>query len=189
VNKGESTIEVRAATEADLNDIAEMMDHHAIGHPAQDHPRPISRMREAFFGPEPVAHLLVATRGGRIVGTMQWTRMFDMYWAIFGGFVEWLYVRPDSRGLGIPAALVAEICRQIRAAGGEFLHGGAEVEATASLYERVATGWNSRTHYISGEAFQAVADLAGATPREIVRQLPDPELNRKPPLPRKIEPS
>jgi hypothetical protein len=31
---------------------------------------------------------------------------------------------------------------------------------------------------------QAFADLAGAAPRDIVRRLPDPALNREPPRPR-----
>lgn len=60
------------------------------------------------FGPNPVAHLLVVARHGRAVGMGQWTRIYDMFWGIYGARVEWLYVRPESRGLGIPAAIVAE---------------------------------------------------------------------------------
>jgi GNAT superfamily N-acetyltransferase len=180
----DSAVRVRLATEADLDVIAQMMDHHAIGHPAENHPRPVASFRDAFFGAKPVAHLLVAPRGARVVGTIQWTRMFDMYWAVYGGYVEWLYVRPDSRGLWIPAALVAEVCRQVRNAGGEFLHGGAEAERTSELYERVGMGWASRTIYVSGEAFQVCADLAGARPRDIVRGLPDVGLNKTAARPR-----
>jgi len=179
-----SEIIVRTATEADLDDVADMVQNFATGHPAESHPRPMSRLREAYFGSSAIAQLLVATKGGRIVGMGQWTRMYDMFWAAFGGNVEWLYVRPEARGLGIPAAIVAEICKQVRLAGGELLRGGADGAEIAGLYERVAIGWPSRSCYLSAEAFQAFADLAGLSPRAIVRRLPGPELNRTPAQPR-----
>jgi GNAT superfamily N-acetyltransferase len=177
MSRPHSTIAVRPATEADLNDVADMVQHFVAGHPAENHPRPLERLRDAYFGAQPVAHLLVATRGDRVVGMGQWTLIYDMFWSMFGGEIGWLYVRPESRGLGIPLALVAEICRQVRLAGGEHLHGGAEPDETASLYKRLAVGWPSHTVYLSAEAFQVCADLAGRPPREIVRNLPDPNLN------------
>lgn len=181
VNTG---IAIRLARETDLGDVANMVQGFVAGHPAESHPRPLSRLQEAYFGASPVAHLLVATKAGRIVGMGQWTRIYDMFWGTFGGEVGWLYVRPEARGLGISAAMVAEICREVRLAGGEFLHGGADGEKNAAFYERVAMGWAARTTYLSAEAFQAFADLAGLRPRDIVRRLPKPELNRSAPLPR-----
>ena len=175
---------VRSATEADLDAVADMVQNFVAGHPAESHPRPLARLREAYFGLNPVAHLLVASKAGRMVGMGQWTRMYDMFWSTFGGNVEWLYVRPEARGPGIPAAIIAEICRQVRVAGGELLRGGADGEEIATLYERVAIGWPSRTCYLSAEAFQAFADLAGLSPRDIVRRLPPPELNRTSARPR-----
>ena len=172
------SILVRLAVEGDLPALADMTDHNAIGHPAEKHPRPISKLRDAYFGAQPVARLLVATRDDRVIGTCQWTRIYDLYWAAFGGYVEWLYVRPEVRGLGVPAVLMAEICREVREAGGEFLHGGAETEITAALYDRVGMSWPSRSVYVSGEAFQQFADLAGKPARDIVRRLPHPELNK-----------
>jgi GNAT superfamily N-acetyltransferase len=172
-----SDIAVRSATEADVDDIAELVRGFVAGHPAENHPRPLARLREAYFGHAPVAHLLVATRKGRIVGMGQWTRIYDMFWSAFGGEVGWLYVRPEARGLGIPAAIVAEISRQVRLDGGELLHGGSEVDVVTKLYERVAIGIAGRSCYVSAEAFHAFADLAGLAPREIVRRLPDPKLN------------
>lgn len=47
-----------------------------------------------------------------------------------------------------------------------------------ALYERVAMGWKAHECYVSAEAFHAFADLAGLAPREIVRRLPHPELNK-----------
>jgi GNAT superfamily N-acetyltransferase len=171
------SIQVRSATEEDLNDVAGMVSRFAEGHPAQSHPRPISRLREAYFGASPVAHLLVATKGPRVIGMGQWTRIYDMFWAMFGGYVEWLFVIPELRGQGIAPAIIAEICCQVRLAGGEFLRGGADGAEIAALYERVAIGAPAYGFNLSASAFQNFADLAGLQPREIVRRLPHPDLN------------
>ena len=177
---------VRAASESDLAQVAEMLEANVaeFEHPAAQHPRPISRLRDAFFGERPVARLLVAERTGQLVGMCQWARVYDLFWAKFGGEMEWLFVRPEARGRGVPAALVAQVCREIRDAGGEFLKGAAEADDTRSLYERIAIGWPARTVYLSAEAFQVFADLAGREPRDIVRGLPDRSLNRAPARPR-----
>ena len=168
----DSRLTVRPATEADLEDVAEMVEAFAQGHPAEGQPRAGSSLREAFFGAQPVGHLLVATTRGRIVGMAQWTRIYDMFWATFGGDINWLYVRPEARGLGIPAAIIAEICQQVRLSGGELVRGNAQEGSSAALYERVAQGWPAREVYLSAEAFQLFADLAGLAPRDIVKRLP-----------------
>ena len=167
-----SRLEVRSATEADLEEIAEMVQAFVQGHPAERQPRPLSSVKEAFFGARPVAHLVVATSRGRLVGMAQWARIYDVFWASFGGDVNWLYVRPEARGLGIPAAIIAEICQQVRLGGGELIRGNAQEGSNAALYERVARGWPSREGYLSAESFQLFADLAGLSPREIVKRLP-----------------
>jgi GNAT superfamily N-acetyltransferase len=184
MNQTSNCIDVRSATEADLRDVADMVSVFVEGHPAAQHRRSLSRLREAYFGARPVAKLLVAASGTRIAGMAQWTRLYDMFWDAYCGEVEWLFVRPEARGRGIPAALLATICQQVRLAGGEFIKGTAESGGNAALYERVAAGWPARTVNVGGEAFQAFADLAGLAPREIVRRLPDPALNREVPRPR-----
>jgi hypothetical protein len=172
-----SGLTIRSARDADLDDIEVMVNDFVKGHPAESHQRSRSKLREAYFGTAPVAKLLVATRGEHVIGMAQWALIYDMFWSAYGGNVEWLYVRPEYRRSGAVAAIVAEISAQVRKAGGEFLHGGGARDAE-SLYERVAMGWKAHECYVSAEAFQAFADLAGLTPREIIRRLPDPELNR-----------
>jgi GNAT superfamily N-acetyltransferase len=156
-----SRLEVRSATEADLDDIAGMVQAFAQGHSAERHPRTPSSVKEAFFGARPVAHLVVATSRGRIVGMAQWARIYDMFWAAFGGDISWLYVRPEARGLGIPAAIIAEICQQVRLAGGELIRGNAQEGSNAALYDRVARGWPSTEGYLSAESFELFSDQAG----------------------------
>jgi GNAT superfamily N-acetyltransferase len=168
---------VRSARQADLDDLEEMIDDFVKGHPAQDHRRSRSKLREAYFGAAPTARLLVATHDERVIGMAQWALIYDMFWSMYGGNAEWLYVRPEHRRRGVVAAIVAEICRRVRDAGGEFLHGGGSRDAER-LYERVAMGWSAHECYVSAEAFQSLADLAGLTPRDIIRRLPDPGLNK-----------
>ena len=99
---------VRAATEDDIQDIANLVDGFVAGHPAESHSRPLSRLREAYFGTHPVAHLLVAGKSGRIVGMCQWTRIYDMFWSAFGGEVGWLNAPPAPIRPGHRARLQRE---------------------------------------------------------------------------------
>ena len=183
VQKRKIRLTVRPACEADLDDIEEMVIDFVKGHPAQNHPRPRATLRAAYFGDAPVARLVVATRDGRAIGMGQWTLMYDMFWGMYGANAEWLYVRPEYRGSGAAAAIVAEICAQVRRAGGEFLHGAGE-EKAQRLYERVAIGRLAYECHVSAEAFQLLADSAGLAPRDIVRRLPSLDLNRVPARPR-----
>jgi GNAT superfamily N-acetyltransferase len=181
--KNKSRLSIRLACEADLDGLEDMVTDFVKGHPAETHTRSRAALREAYFGEVPVANLVVAVINGRLVGMGQWTRIYDMFWSMYGGNIEWLYVRPENRGSGVVVAIVAEICAQVRRAGGEFLHGGGNGDAER-LYERVALGGPTHECHVSAEAFQVFADLAGLAPREIVRQLPNTELNRVRPRPR-----
>ena len=168
---------IRIACEADIENIEEMVEGFARGHPAETHTRSRSALREAYFGSAHVANLVVAVRAGRVIGMGQWTRIYDMFWSMYGGNVEWLYIRPEHRGSGVVLAIIAEICAAVRLAGGEFLQGGGGDDVEL-LYERVAIGGPTHECHVSAEAFQVIADLAGLPPREICRRLPTVELNR-----------
>jgi GNAT superfamily N-acetyltransferase len=172
-----SAVVVRSFCEDDAADVADMIDDFVRDHPAEHHVRSPAKLRSAYLADPPVARLLVAVRDDRVVGMCQWSRIFDVFWSMFGGKPEWLYVRPEARGTGISAALIAAICDDVRRAGGEYLSGSYS-DDLAGLYERVAIGSPSRECHVSAEAFQVLADLAGQPPREIVRGLPAPELNR-----------
>lgn len=176
---------IRSGVEDDLDEVAIMIDDFVRGHPAEHHPRPIAKLRAALFGDSPVAHLIIATRRDRVVGMAQWFLIYDVFWAVYGVHAEWLYVRRELRGLGVAAALIAEVCAQGRRAGAEFLHGGGNEEVSRS-YERIAIGGATRQCHVSAEAFQVFADLAGAPLRELVHRLPTPDLNRVPARPRAL---
>ena len=94
----QTKLTVRPACEADLDDIENMINDFVRGHPAEKQTRSRSALREAYFADVPVANLVVAVHHGAVVGMGQWTRIYDMFWSMYGGNVEWLYVRPDERG-------------------------------------------------------------------------------------------
>ncbi|MFT3692025.1 MAG: GNAT family N-acetyltransferase [Kofleriaceae bacterium] len=175
---------IRDALESDLPAIAEMLDDFVKDHPASRHVRPIEALRAAHFGPDKVASLVVATRRDQVIGMVQWSLYFDMFWAMKGMKAEFLYVRPEARGLGIAPALIADICARGRSAGAVMLNGASFEPHVTALYERFAMGWPSRECHICEEAFQVLADLAGSSTRDIVRGLPAKELNRVPAKPR-----
>lgn len=177
----EPTITIRLARETDVPALASMVDDFVRGHKAQDHPRPIEALGNAYFGPHPVAEVVVAERDGDVIGMVQWAQIYDMFWAKLGGQVDWLYVRPRWRGLGVSVAMLAQVCGRVREGGGSFVRGAAS-DTTAPLYLRSAAGGHEfEEFHLSAAAFQRVADLAGKPVRDVVRGLPDPKLNFTPP--------
>lgn len=177
-----SLLSIRYAKTSDIPEIEAMVCDFVRGHPAEGHHRPTDVLREAYFGERPVAHLVVGERQGEIVGMMQWTLIYDMFWGMFGAETGWLYVKPQYRRSGIVAALVARACADSSKAGAGFLHGGGG-EGPSKLYERVAIGNAGKDCSLSGKAYQVFAELDGLSAREIVRRLPDKQLGLQPPDP------
>ena len=173
-------LSIRRATADDTAEIESMVADFVKGHPAENHPRASDALRAAFFGQRPVAHLVVAERAGEVVGMAQWRLIYDMFWGMFGAQAEWLYVKPQYRGSGIVAALVARLCAEASEAGAKFMQGGGG-DGPSRLYERVAIGQSDRACHLSGKAFQAFAKLDGLPVRQIVRRLPAKELGLQPP--------
>ena len=128
-------LSIRNANENDIEEIERMVADFVKGHPAEFHPRSSKVLREAYFGDRPVAHLLVAERGSEIVGMAQWRLVHDMFWGMFGAEAEWLYVKPNRRGSGIVAALVARLCAQASEAGAQFLKVAAARDLRSSMTE------------------------------------------------------
>jgi GNAT superfamily N-acetyltransferase len=170
------SIHIRTAGRTDVQVLASLLDEYAVGHPAERHPRPLARLEEAFFGDQPLGRFLLAETRDEVVGFAGWTRIYEVYWAIYGGQPIGLYVKPAFRGTGVAAMLLASVCAGIRAEGGQFLWAAYD-DRLAPLYERVAVGDASRSCHLSGAAFRRVADLAGASARDILRGLPDKSLN------------
>jgi GNAT superfamily N-acetyltransferase len=133
-------------------------------------------MQEAYFGPCPISRVFIAERRGEPIGFGGWHKVFDMFWAMYGGEADGLYVRPRQRGRGVAPAIIAAICADIRSEGGCFLR-GTYTAKVGRLYERVAVGTVQHECHLSATAFHVVADLAGSPPRRLLRGLPEKRLN------------
>jgi GNAT superfamily N-acetyltransferase len=172
----ETGVQIRVASVGDTPTLAALIDGFAVGHPAEKRHRSIEKLKEAFFGNRPVGEHLLAETSEGAVGYAGWRRIYDVFWSMFGGQVIGLYVQPSHRGRGIAAMLIAALCARVRDEGGRYLW--SEYDAhLAPFYERVAVGKPCKECHLAGLAFQQVADLAGASGREIVAGLPKKELN------------
>lgn len=167
---------VRRATGDDMSAVVALLDGFAVGHPAQSLARSPDRLRQAFFSSGAIGYVLLAEHQGAPVGLGIWRKNYDVFWSMFGGEGIALYVMPEKRGLGIAASIVAAICEDIRREGGEYLYASYD-PVHQGLYERVGAGAPDRSCHVSASAFRTLADLAGKSPREIVRGLPDKALN------------
>lgn len=99
---------VRAATEADLDDICtlirELADYERLAHEVVFDP---AEVRAHLFGPAPAAHVLVAeSDDGAVVGFALWYRTFSTFLGRPGIWLEDLYVQPAHRGRGHGLALL-----------------------------------------------------------------------------------
>jgi hypothetical protein len=156
--------------------LAALIDGFAKGHPAEDYPRSPDRMRDAFFGNQPVAQVLLAEKKATPIGFGAWRATYDVFWSMYGGEGIGLYVSPGHRGYGTAVCIIAAMCADIRAQGGHFLQTSYDPEL-ASLYERVGVGRPQRECHVSARAFETLAASAGISAREIIRALPAKTLN------------
>ncbi|HWB76558.1 MAG TPA: GNAT family N-acetyltransferase [Nannocystaceae bacterium] len=115
-----------------------------------------------LFGPDRVAHALVATKDGAVVGIAIWFHNFSTFLSRRGIWLEDLFVMPEHRGDGIGRALLVELAQRARA-----LHCGrlewavldwneSAIRFYESLGARAVDGW-----HIFRMAAPQIAALAG----------------------------
>jgi len=78
-------------------------------------------LRDAFFGKQPMAHVLLAEKNAIADGFVAWRLTYDVFWSMYGGDGIGLYVISSHRGRGVAVCLVAAMCAEIREHGGHFL--------------------------------------------------------------------
>jgi hypothetical protein len=171
-----SDLIVRRANADDAAVLAALIDGFAKGHSAEAHVRSVDMLRDAFFGRQPIAHVLLAEKRATAVGFGAWRRTYDLFWSMYGGDRLGLYVIPAERGLGVGLCIVAAICADIREQGGQFIQASYDAELSR-FYEWVAVGRSERAGHISALAFERLARVAGSSARDIIRALPDKSLN------------
>ena len=171
-----SDLIVRRATADDVPVLAALIDGFAKGHPAEGRVRSAELLRDALFGSQPIANVLLAEKNGIAIGFGAWRKAYDLFWSMYGGDGLGLYVIPAQRGFGVGLRIVAAICADIRQHGGQFLQASYDAELSP-LYERVAVGRPERACHISALAFERLAAVAGRSARDIIHALPEKSLN------------
>jgi GNAT superfamily N-acetyltransferase len=167
---------VRRATLDDLESLVSLIEDFARGHPAEHYPRSIPMVGQAYFRPCSISRVFLAERRGEPVGFGAWPKVFDIFWAMYGGEMDGLYVQPRQRGLGVAPTIIAAICADIRSEGGCILR-GTYTSNVGRLYERVAVASVQLECHVSATAFHRVADLADSPPRRLLRGLPEKRIN------------
>ena len=105
------------------------------------------------------------------IGFVAWVSTYDLNWCFPGGEILDLFVDRAYRGFGAALLLVAAAAEGIRGVGGLFLSGKTN-PAIARSVQRFAIVERDGSVYLSGRAFQHIADLSGRGVREILRGLP-----------------
>lgn len=71
----------------------------------------VDDVERTLFGPDPVAHVLIAEWDGDAVGFALWFRNYSTFLARPGIYLEDLFVKPEARGRGAGKALLAALAR------------------------------------------------------------------------------
>jgi len=121
-------------------------------------------------------HTLVAELSGCIIAFACWRRVYDVHHCAAGAEVTDMFVRPDHRGRALAVRLLAAVAAQAQAAGGCFLKGRSDAKVEA-LYRRVAVLSPGADCYVGNRAFRVLANLTEASPRTLLRGLPDVSFN------------
>ena len=175
-------MQVRRATPHDAEALARLLSAY-LAESFPDHPGTAAeRLADDVLANPHGQRVVVAERGGELVGFMSWHPVYDMHWGASGAAIADLYVEPASRGHGVALSLTVELCAIAREEGGSFLRGAAydRDSATGRFYERFAIGFDSAECHCGGRAFRELADLRGSSPKEVARSLPPKEWNFQP---------
>ena len=110
---------IRLATVADAPVVAELVEalNRSEGDPT-GYVTPETMARDLTLGQISV---VVAEAEGAVLGYCLFHFGYEATYAASGLYVCDLYVRPEARGQGIARALIAEVARRSKAAGGSFV--------------------------------------------------------------------
>ena len=102
--------EIREAAPADVPVILELVRELAVYEREPDAVEATEDMlREALFGPSPVASCHLALLDDEVVGFALWYVTFSTWKGLPGLWLEDLFVRPAARGHGLGKALLSEL--------------------------------------------------------------------------------
>lgn len=163
--------EVRAATMADLSELASLLDAYMNETCRCRWNGSIAVLARDGFGVR--FDTVVATRNGHLVAFTVWTSAYDLHHCIAGADLLDLFVRPELRGHGIAVQLAATVAAKVSERGDRYIKGLAiDGKGVRRFYERVATAFEGADCIVGGRAFRVLASLSGQPIREVMRRLP-----------------
>jgi GNAT superfamily N-acetyltransferase len=159
-----ATPEIRPATPADVplmhRFVLELAEYERLAHEVV---ATEDSMREALFGPRPVAEAVVAWTGGEALGFALFFHTYSTFLGRPGLYLEDLYVRPSARGRGIGRRLLEHLAALACERGcGRLAWAVLDWNAPAiGFYRRVGAvpceDWT--TFRLTGEALAALGHL------------------------------
>jgi GNAT superfamily N-acetyltransferase len=116
-----------------------------------------------------------------LMGLASWRPSYDLHHCVSGSELMVLYLRPEHRGFGIAAALIAGVAEATKERGGCYLRGAALPDPTLErFYSRCARSFPGTNFNVAGRAFRELAELSGESPRVIASRLPEVTWNDEP---------
>lgn len=113
-----TALQIRPATEADVALVFGFIRKLAeYGDLADEVVATADDVREALFGPKPVAEAILAYWGGEPAGFALYSFTFASFLGKKGVFIENLYVEPGYRNKGVGKALLVHLARMARTLG------------------------------------------------------------------------
>jgi GNAT superfamily N-acetyltransferase len=176
-------VRVRDAVLSDADGLAELWSRYLASHYGMKDGVGSEALLRDGLGPDRVVQFTVAeTSAGLLCGAAGWGMGYDLHHFVHGVDVHDLFVDPERRGRGIAVQLLAHVAATAKARGARYMRGGASLEPTPArrLYDRAAVYFDGKTANISARAFDHLASLDGASPRELARSLPQRHWNFEP---------
>jgi ribosomal protein S18 acetylase RimI-like enzyme len=124
---------IRRATQADADTISVLLGEIEAFYGGDDVPGDLAQLREALFGSQPVATVLLARDGEQVVGMASYTFLWPASGADTSLYLKELYVREGARRRGVARALMAALRDEATAAGCSRLEWTADRDNSAAL--------------------------------------------------------
>lgn len=113
------------------------------------------------FGPNPEFQVLIAEESGVPAGMCLFFRSFSTWRGTVGAYIQDLFVRPEHRGSGMAAALLAATAARVHRQGGTYLRLSVDADNVRGqrFYANHGMQWSDdeRIFQIDGADFAAIA--------------------------------
>ncbi|MFD8075789.1 GNAT family N-acetyltransferase [Streptomyces sp. NPDC059718] len=126
-------VQVTAATEADIEEIARLIGEIEVYYGGAYAPGDVDQIRAALFSDSPAATVLLARDGDEVLGMASVSRLWPAAGAEASLYMKELFVREAARGQGVGRALIAAVQEHARGLGCSRLEWTADADNPQAL--------------------------------------------------------